>query len=65
MDPDHYWIIGQGAIFMLFIASEIIGKSKCKYTGVIDLIFGGCAVTLRSVVRRNSRENVHEEIVQV
>ncbi len=35
-------LVGQIVAFLLFLASEVIGRSKCKYNGVIDMVMGGC-----------------------
>lgn len=56
MDSDHYYWIGQGAMFLLFICSEAIGKSKCKYTGVIDLLLGSCHISCRQTSMKKEDE---------
>ena len=43
VDLCEYFAYGQGITFFLFIMSEILGSSTCKYNGVFQLILGGCA----------------------
>ena len=41
-DLDKYLIFGCSVSTLLFLLSEIIGKSRCKENSVFDFVVGGC-----------------------
>ena len=41
MDVNGYLAVGQIVSIVLFVLSEIIGKSNCKATGVVEFVWQG------------------------
>lgn len=48
-DTNAYLAIGQFVSLGLFILSEVIGKSNCKATGVVEFIYLGFACSCKNV----------------
>lgn len=51
MDINGPLAIGQIVSLLLFVLSEIIGKSKCKATGVVEFILMNVACSCRNTER--------------
>ncbi len=56
IDLNDGLLVGQIVTLVLFVASEWLGKSKCKCNGVMELLFAGCGTCTVRVESEQEKE---------
>lgn len=51
-------IIAQIVTFLLFLSSELLGMSTCKFNGVVEVLINGCGCLNGGILRFEPREEI-------